>query len=135
MKLSCTCNTIILCTNEHSLFVLVASSIKNGSLTNKEMLLDSHSSSAGRGHAKYTSCKVKKVLTVNQIFWPLLKQAYFQSTSCHMCTPKQHQIGTNISCCFVVMYRQHSCTKPITAVSRYNYYTNPMTTLCNRKLD
>ena len=52
------------------------SSIINGLLTSKEMLLDSHSSSAGRGHAKYTSCKVIKVLTVNQIFWPLLK--FFQ---------------------------------------------------------
>ena len=70
MHLSSTCNTIIPCTNEHCVFL--SSSIKNGLLTNKEMLLDSHSSSAGRGHAKYTSCKVKKVLTVNQIFWPLL---------------------------------------------------------------
>ena len=59
-------------------FVFFSSSIKNGLLTNKEMLLDSHSSSAGRGHAKYTSCKVKKVLTVNQIFWPLLNFFQFE---------------------------------------------------------
>ena len=65
---------------ERTFLFRFSSSIKNGSLTNKEMLLDSHSTSAGRGHTKYTSCKVRKsfdyesdILASTDIYRPISK--------------------------------------------------------------
>ena len=54
MQLSRTHNTITRCTNERSFLALL-----KHSLADKEMLLDSQSSSGDGGHTKYTSGKVK----------------------------------------------------------------------------